>query len=122
MCYPERVAPNPYKVEGGVVSNHSIMDWVGQQLKGEIQQPLFESSGSEIILTRATGSSKFIPTQPASTLDKLRQLSFAFCPYQGLSPFDESHADYFFGREDLTKQLLEKSSYPSILRSSWRLQ
>ncbi|MCG8364247.1 MAG: caspase family protein, partial [Pseudanabaenales cyanobacterium] len=99
---------NPYKVEGGIVNNHAIMDWVSQQLKGEIQQPLFESSGSEIILTRAAGSGNFIPTQPTSTLDKLRQLSFAFCPYQGLSAFDERHADYFFGREDLTKQLLEK--------------
>ena len=98
---------NPYKVEGGMVNNHAIMDWVSQQLKGEIQQPLFESSGSEIILTRATGSFNFIPTKPTSILDKLRQLSFAFCPYQGLSPFDERHADYFFGREDLTQQLVD---------------
>ncbi|MCG8361864.1 MAG: caspase family protein [Pseudanabaenales cyanobacterium] len=99
---------NPYKVEGGLVNTHVIMDWVSQQLKGEIQQPLFESSGSEIILTRATGSFNFIPTQPTSILDKLRQLSFSFCPYQGLSPFDERYADYFFGREDLTQKLLEK--------------
>ena len=99
---------NPYKVEGGMVNSHAIMDWVSQQLKGEIQQPLFESSGSEIILTRATGSCSVIPTKPKSTLDKLRQLSFAFCPYQGLSAFNEKHADYFFGRKVLTQQLLEK--------------
>ena len=99
---------NPYKVEGGMVNSHAIMDWVSQQLKGEIQQPLFESSGSEIILTRAAGSFNFIPKQPTSTLDKLRRLSFAFCPYQGLSPFDEKHANYFFGREDLTEQMVEK--------------
>ena len=98
---------NPYKAEGGIVNNHAIMDWVSQQLKGEIQQPLFESSGSEIILTRATGSFNFIPTQPTSTLERLRQLSFAFCPYQGLAAFDERHADYFFGREGLTQQLLD---------------
>ncbi|MDJ0701952.1 MAG: caspase family protein [Leptolyngbyaceae cyanobacterium MO_188.B28] len=99
---------NPYKVEAGMVNSHAIMDWVSQQLKGEIQQPLFESSGSEIVLTRATGSFNFIPNKPTSTLDKLRQLSFAFCPYQGLSPFDEKHANYFFGREDLTQHLVEK--------------
>ncbi|MDJ0707549.1 MAG: caspase family protein [Leptolyngbyaceae cyanobacterium MO_188.B28] len=101
---------NPYKAEGGLVNGHAIMDSVSQQLKGEIQQPLFESSGSEIILTRATGSFNFIPSKPTSTLDKLRQLSFAFCPYQGLSPFDEKHANYFFGREDLTKQMVERIS------------
>ncbi|MDJ0702947.1 MAG: caspase family protein [Leptolyngbyaceae cyanobacterium MO_188.B28] len=99
---------NPYKVDGGMVNGHAIVDWVSQQLKGEIQQPLFESSGSEIILTRATGSSRVIPTKPKSTLDKLRQLSFAFCPYQGLSAFDEKHADYFFGRKVLVQQLLDK--------------
>lgn len=35
-----------------IVTNYSLTHWVSQQLKGEIQQPLFENSGSEIILTR----------------------------------------------------------------------
>ncbi len=30
------------------------------------------------------------------------------CPYRGLEPFDPKHAEFFFGREELTKRLLEK--------------
>ncbi|NJL86050.1 MAG: ATP-binding protein [Leptolyngbyaceae cyanobacterium SM1_1_3] len=80
---------------------------VSQQLKGEIQQPLFETSGSEIILTRAVGCPVALPASPTSTLDRLKQLSLKFCPYQGLAPFSEHHGEFFFGREELTAQLLQ---------------
>lgn len=88
---------DPGRVEAGIVTNHSLTDHVNHALKGEIQQPLFESSGSEIILTRRTGTSCPTPT-PKSATD--------ICPYRGLEYFDESHTEFFFGRESLTAQLV----------------
>ena len=99
---------NPYDQSSGKVSNYSLSEHVSQQLRGEIQQPLFESSGGEIVLTRVTGSKAAFSRGPVKPFARLKKLSFGFCPYRGLSPFDETHADYFFGREELTAQLLRK--------------
>ncbi|MEO0704308.1 MAG: caspase family protein [Cyanobacteria bacterium J06649_5] len=99
---------DPYKQDGGKVSNYGLTEHVSQHLRGEIQQPLFESSGSEIVLTRVSGLKAAFSKTPVSTFARLKKLSFGFCPYRGLSPFDEAHADYFFGREDLTAKLLKK--------------
>ncbi len=99
---------NPYEQQGGKVSNYNLSDHVSQQLRGELQQPLFESSGSEIVLTRVSGLKAAFSKTPISTLARLKQMSFGFCPYRGLSPFDEAHADYFFGRDALTDELLSK--------------
>jgi WD40 repeat protein len=90
---------DPNRVEAGVVTNHSLTDWVNDSLKSEIQQPLFESSGSEIILTRGTGRQP-IPVKAV----KPNQI----CPYRGLKFFDEAHAEFFFGREELTTQLINQ--------------
>ncbi|WP_416675509.1 nSTAND1 domain-containing NTPase [Egbenema bharatensis] len=88
---------DPIRTETGIVTNHSLTDHVNHALKGEIQQPLFESSGSEIVLTRRSGlQSSLSPVPPTS--DR--------CPYPGLSFFDESQSEYFFGREDLTSKLI----------------
>ena len=90
---------DPGRVESGIITNHSLTDHVNHALKGEIQQPLFESSGSEIILTRRNGT--------PSTLCHTNR-STDVCPYRGLEFFDETHAEYFFGREDLTAKLIDK--------------
>ncbi|ASC73145.1 sulfatase-modifying factor protein [Halomicronema hongdechloris C2206] len=99
---------NPNRTDGGIVSNYHLAERVSQRLKGELQQPLFESSGSEIVLTRASGDTTIVQGKPTSALERLRQLRFAFCPYRGMEPFDDIHGDYFFGREDLTQQLIDK--------------
>jgi WD40 repeat protein/energy-coupling factor transporter ATP-binding protein EcfA2 len=88
----------PQRTETGIVTNHSLTAWVNDTLKGELQQPLFENSGSEIILTR--GASSVTAKKPLKSSD--------VCPYRGLEFFDEAHAEYFFGREDLTDQLLDE--------------
>lgn len=90
---------DPNRVESGIVTNHSLTDYVNHALKGEIQQPLFESSGSEIVLTRRSGLQSSLPLTNRTT-DR--------CPYRGLSFFDELHAEYFFGREDLTSKLVHQ--------------
>jgi WD40 repeat protein len=89
---------DPQRSETGIVTNHSLTTWVNDALKGELQQPLFENSGSEIILTRGTSSAT--AKKPLQSTD--------ICPYRGLEFFDEAHAEYFFGREDLTDQLLDE--------------
>ncbi|MGD1895624.1 MAG: caspase domain-containing protein [Phormidesmis sp.] len=105
---------NPYNQDGGKVSSYGLTEHISQQLRGELQQPLFESSGSEIILTRVSGLKAAFSKTPISTFSRLKKLSFGFCPYRGLSPFDEAHADYFFGREELTTQLLEKVEHSNF--------
>ena len=92
---------DPQRSETGIVTNHSITAWVSQSLKGEIQQPLFESSGSEIILTRSIA-----PTRPEKI--EASSATSAVCPYRGLAYFDEMDAEYFFGREDLTQQAIDQ--------------
>lgn len=99
---------NPYKVKGGIVNGHSLTDSVNRQLKGELQQPLFESSGGEIVLTRLSGTTPAVQTSKATTLDRLKHLSYGFCPFQGQAPFDVTHANLFFGREEVTATLLDQ--------------
>lgn len=89
---------DPQASETGIVTNHSLTAAVNARLRGELQQPLFESSGSEIVLTRSGRSHLPTTARPSS----------AVCPYRGLSFFDEADAEYFFGRETLTDQLIEK--------------
>ncbi|HEY9628645.1 MAG TPA: caspase family protein [Coleofasciculaceae cyanobacterium] len=90
---------DPSRVAAGAVTSHSLTDWVSHHLKDEIQQPLFESSGSEIILTRCEGGKPLAPKA---------QKTSSICPYRGLECFDEHHSEYFFGREDLTLELVTK--------------
>lgn len=99
---------NPYKVEGGLVNSHSLTNAVNRSLKGELQQPLFESSGTEIVLTRVAGIGRTAPITPPSTLDRLKHLSYSVCPFQGLAAFEAGHASLFFGREDLVQTLVEQ--------------
>lgn len=94
---------DPNRAESGVITNYALTDWVSNALKGEIQQPLFENSGSEIILTR-TNRTSALATESRQPIEK------KVCPYKGLSFFDASDEDakYFYGRRELTDQLLDK--------------
>ncbi|MBE9157308.1 caspase family protein [Nodosilinea sp. LEGE 06152] len=99
---------NPYKVKGGIVNGHSLTDVVNRELKGELQQPLFESSGSEIVLTRLAGlSAPARETQPP-LLERLQKLRYGFCPFPGAAPFESAHSDLFFGRDDIGQTLLNR--------------
>lgn len=103
---------DPQRSETGIITNHSITAWISQALKGEVQQPLFESSGSEIVLTRSIAQ-----PAPRSATAATREI----CPYRGLAYFDEADADYFCGREDLNEQLIAKlrsSKFAAIVGAS----
>jgi hypothetical protein len=100
---------NPYKVKGGIVNGHSLTDTVNRELKGELQQPLFESSGSEIVLTRMAGLTT--SAQAAATpslLERLQKLRHGFCPFPGETAFSAAQGEFFFGREDVTQTLVSR--------------
>ncbi|MGF1514592.1 MAG: caspase family protein [Elainellaceae cyanobacterium] len=79
----------------GRVTNYSLTSGVSRALRGQTQQPLFENSGGEILLT-------------ASGEQRHRRPVEDCCPYPGLAPFDVCHADYFFGREKLARALIDE--------------
>lgn len=99
---------NPYKVKGGIVNGHSLTDAVNRGLKGELQQPLFESSGSEIVLTRMSGMISPARDTPPPLLERLQKLRYGFCPFPGIAPFEAAHSEFFFGRDDITQTLVER--------------
>jgi WD40 repeat protein len=91
-------ALNPEQHPDGWVTNYSLVDFIRNQLQHSRQRPLFHNIGGEIILT-----------------GKAEQIGHAvlmagICPYKGLSYFDFNEEDpkYFYGRTQLTDQLLEK--------------
>ena len=108
---------NPYKVKGGIVNGHSLTDAVNRKLKGELQQPLFESSGGEIVLTRMSGLIAPEQNGPPPLLERLQKLRYGFCPFPGAAPFEEAHRDLFFGRDDIVQTLTSqvKSSRLCVL-------
>ncbi|MGB3202485.1 MAG: caspase family protein [Nodosilinea sp.] len=99
---------NPYKIKGGTVNSHSLTDTVNRELKGELQQPLFESSGSEIVLTRMSGLTAPVCDMPPPLLDRLQKMRYGFCPFPGAAPFGTAHRELFFGRDDITQTLVQQ--------------
>lgn len=108
---------NPYKIKGNIVNGHYLIDAVNTQLKGELQQPLFESSGTEIVLTRAGSKEIKSDLGEVTALERLRQMRYKYCPFRGLAPFEAAHGDFFFGREGLTQTLVQmvQSSRMTVL-------
>ncbi len=74
------------------VTNRTLVDFIEQFLKNAPQHPICNKSSGQIILT---GRQSVISS---------------VCPYKGLAYFDFNDEDpkYFYGRETLTKQLIEK--------------
>lgn len=99
---------NPYKVKGGIVNGHSLTDTVNRELKGELQQPLFESSGSEIVLTRISGLTAPANDIQPPLLDRLQKLRYGFCPFPGAAPFEAAHSELFFGRDEIIQTLVNR--------------
>ncbi len=72
----------------GTVTNYALTSWVSDALKGELQQPLFECSGREIILTTCyrtnhLDSATLLPTAEG---DNTGILLAEPCPFPGLQP------------------------------------
>ncbi|MEO0349647.1 MAG: caspase family protein [Cyanobacteria bacterium P01_A01_bin.15] len=88
------------------VTSTDLVASVTNQLSNEIQQPLFEQGGSEIIITRQS-ETPLSQKENISLISRLKQYSFNFCPYRGSQPFEEKHTDYYFGRDALIQELLQ---------------
>lgn len=72
----------------GTVTNYALTSWVSDALKGELQQPLFECSGREILLTTSRGlndlaSATLVPTAEG---DGTGIPVTDPCPFPGLQP------------------------------------
>ncbi len=99
---------NPKRCPQDWVTNISLTDYINKHLKGAIQTPLFTNFGEPINLTR-TG--EVSPPTPES------QVTSDICPYKGLQYFDCNDEDpkYFYGREQLTDQLIDKVRQSNFL-------
>ncbi|MBW4570682.1 MAG: pentapeptide repeat-containing protein [Tolypothrix carrinoi HA7290-LM1] len=91
---------DPRRHSGTWVTNYTLIDVLNQRLQAFPQSPIFANSGGAINLTR---------TWQAPNPDS-NSVVTTICPYRGLQYFDctEEDAKYFYGREALTDQLLEK--------------
>ena len=106
---------NPAQQLDRWVTNFSLTDFIHQALQGELQSPVCNNSGEPINLTR---NWRVAPSKPARAIDPA-----PLCPYKGLEYFDDQGDDptYFFGREALTDQLLDKvrqSNFVAIVGAS----
>ena len=77
------------------IDNYVLTDFVQHYLKSAPQQPVIRNVGSRILLTQQATETKKVQSQ-------------GVCPYKGLESFKETDAHYFFGRENLTDELIEK--------------
>jgi energy-coupling factor transporter ATP-binding protein EcfA2 len=91
------------------VTNISLTDYLNQHLQWATQTPLFTNFGEPINLTRLTSGEFFSQI--------LATVSSGICPYKGLRYFDFNEEDpkYFYGREQLTDQLLDKVRQSNFL-------
>ena len=93
---------DPTRLQGRWVDSFALVDYVNQALKGELQKPICTNFGEAINLTRTWQ----VETESARDATDTNDI----CPYKGLEYFDFNDEDpkYFFGREQLTGQLLDQ--------------
>ncbi len=82
---------------GRQISAGLAFDFIYKKLKGTHQEPIFLGWGGSIPLVNYP----YIRHPPVDEDEKIS-------PYQGLKPFTESTKDFFFGREKIVWQLIEK--------------
>jgi len=90
---------DPNHQADGVVTNFTLVEHLRKSLSSATQCPIYTNFGNQIILTgRGTES-----VQP---------LAGGICPYRGLQYFDfhPDDAQYFYGRTNLTDELLARIS------------
>ncbi len=99
---------NPNRCPQDWVTNISLTDYINKNLKGAIQTPLFTNFGEPINLTRTREVCQSTPES---------QVNSDICPYKGLQYFDCNDEDpkYFYGREQLTDQLIDKVRQSNFL-------
>ncbi|NEO33949.1 MAG: hypothetical protein F6K36_26745 [Symploca sp. SIO3C6] len=99
---------DPSKYPQRWVTNYSLVDYLNQHLNGVPQRPTFTNFGEPINLTR---------TWEVKTAKWARETALTTCPYKGLNYFDCNEEDpkYFYGRERLTDQLIDRVRQANFL-------
>ncbi|MBD2309765.1 AAA family ATPase [Chroococcidiopsis sp. FACHB-1243] len=92
---------NPENDPDRIVTSHKLADYIEKRMAQTSQRPLIANSQRAILLTTGLPKNSF--------QDK--------CPYRSLSYFSEKieDAEVFYGREALTKQLIQKVGYKQRL-------
>ena len=96
------------RAEDGVITSSSLLGFVEKELTTSGQEAIHAGRGQSIPIISYRS-----PTI-APTIDET-------CPYQGLKPFDRDTAKFFFGRDRIVRQLLEKleqSSFVPVIGAS----
>ncbi|QDL09687.1 hypothetical protein DP113_18805 [Brasilonema octagenarum UFV-E1] len=94
-------ALDPKRNSGTWVTNYTLISILNQRLQAFPQRPLFANSGGAINLTRIW---------KAPNIESSHSVVTSICPYRGLQYFDctPEDAQYFYGRQAFTDQLIEK--------------
>lgn len=94
----------------GTVTNYALTSWVSHALKGELQQPLFECSGREIVLTSCrlaseeTATTAAVGSEPVAVVDPSSQR----CPFPGLRPLTRDDPSLLPSRAEIIARLYER--------------
>ncbi|ABA22688.1 Peptidase C14, caspase catalytic subunit p20 [Trichormus variabilis ATCC 29413] len=95
----------------------SVAAWINQlQIHLAAQTPINPSIPLHIWLSGTQGVMEIIPSSnSAYNNQKPTILDLKICPYRGLRAFSEEDAQYFYGRESLTQQLISQLAHKSFL-------
>ncbi|AFZ15246.1 WD-40 repeat-containing protein [Crinalium epipsammum PCC 9333] len=91
-------------------SGLSIACWITQ-----LQVFLADAFPLHIWLSGAQGVIEVLPGKTAFQNSDKEGLDLGICPYKGLRAFGEEDAQYFYGRENLTQQLINQVAHKSFL-------
>ena len=103
---------SPHNPERGL-NNLDLVAFLDKEIRGELQRPTFSNFGEPISLIRRW--------EPVKELKQ--DVAIADCPYKGLAYFEDNEVDpqFFFGRTNLTDQLVEQvlnSNFLALLGAS----
>lgn len=90
------------RAEDGIITSSNLLGFVEKELATSGQEAIHAGRGQSIPII-----SYRLPSVPP-TLDET-------CPYQGLKPFDRDTAKFFFGRDRIVRQLLERLEQSSFV-------
>ncbi|MBW4556139.1 MAG: caspase family protein [Trichormus sp. ATA11-4-KO1] len=94
----------------------SVAAWITQlQIHLAAQTQISSSSPLHIWLSGTQGVMEIIPATTGQRSYKKATLDLRICPYRGLKAFSEDDAQYFYGRESLTQQLIGHLAHKSFL-------
>ncbi len=103
---------DPTHRSDGWVTNYTLTDRIKEQLSTEVQCPIFQNQGKAIVLANATNirySARHADDVPKTF------------PYKALNFFQETDADFFYGRTRFTDELIQsvaKNNFVAVIGPS----